>query len=164
MGKKRINRCIELLEQGEYLYYTGAGPLTYENGKKQAKTWADFLMVDYEHNPFDVVGLRAFMQGLVDGGPTNSGHRTPTVFATLPSNCRTVNEVRANAWQVRHVLSSGVHGILHTHCAAGRCGEGVCRGVQVSVSDGWTGSRAGAGTARGGWTGICRGYLGAYGT
>ena len=115
MGKKRINRCIELLEQGEYLYYTGAGPLTYENGKKQAKTWADFLMVDYEHNPFDVVGLRAFMQGLVDGGPTNSGHRTPTVFATLPSNCRTVNEVRANAWQIRHVLSSGVHGILHTH-------------------------------------------------
>ena len=63
MGEKRINRCIELLEQGEYLYYTGAGPLTYENGKKQAKTWADFLMVDYEHSPFDVVGLRAFMQG-----------------------------------------------------------------------------------------------------
>ena len=107
MEKKRINRCIELLEQGEYLYYSGAGPLTYENGKKQAKTWADFLMVDYEHSPFDVVGLRAFMRGLVDGGPTNSGHRTPTVFATLPSNCRTVHEVRANAWQIRHVLSSG---------------------------------------------------------
>ena len=45
MEKKRINRCIELLDQGEYLYYSGAGPLTYENGKKQAKTWADFLMV-----------------------------------------------------------------------------------------------------------------------
>ena len=115
MATKRINRCIELLEQGEYLYYTGAGPLTYQNGKAQAKTWADFLMVDYEHNPFDVVGLRAFMRGLVDGGPTHSGHRTPTVIATLPSNCRTVHEVRANAWQIRHVLSAGVHGILHTH-------------------------------------------------
>ena len=115
MAKKRINRCIELLEAGEYLYYTGAGALTYENGKKQAKTWADFLMVDFEHNPFDIVGLRAFMKGLVDGGPTNSGHRTPAVMTTLPSNCRTVQEVRANAWQVRHVLSAGVHGILHTH-------------------------------------------------
>ena len=115
MATKRINRCIELLEQGEYLYYTGAGPLTYENGKQQAETWADFLMVDYEHSPFDVVGLRAFMRGLVDGGPTNSGHRTPAVIATLPSNCRTVAEVRANAWQIRHVLSAGVHGILHTH-------------------------------------------------
>ncbi|MDP6595013.1 MAG: aldolase/citrate lyase family protein [Candidatus Poribacteria bacterium] len=115
MAKERINKCIELLEQGENLYYTGTGPLTYENGKKQAKTWADSLVADFEHNPFDLVGLQAFMQGLVDGGPTNSGHRTPTVIATLPSNCRTLQEVRANAWQVRHVLSTGVHGILHTH-------------------------------------------------
>lgn len=112
---KRINRCIELLEAGEYLYYTGAGELSYENGKKQAATWADFLLADFEHNPFDVKGLRAFMQGLVDGGPTRSGHRTPTVLATLPSNARTVDEVRANAWQVRQVLTTGIHGILHTH-------------------------------------------------
>jgi 4-hydroxy-2-oxoheptanedioate aldolase len=112
---KRINRCIELLEQGEILYYTGTGPLTYENGKKQAKTWADFLITDFEHYPFNTQGLREFMQGLVDGGPTNAGHRTPTVISTLPSNCRTVDEVRANAWQIRQVLSAGVHGILHTH-------------------------------------------------
>jgi len=115
MAKKRINKCIELLEQGENLYYAGTGPLTYENGEKQAKTWADSLVADFEHSPFDLVGLQAFMQGLVEGGPTNSGHRTPTVIATLPSNCRTLQEVRANAWQVRHVLSTGVHGILHTH-------------------------------------------------
>ncbi len=112
---KRINRCIELLESGENVYYTGTGPLTYENGKKQAKTWADFLITDFEHYPFDTHGLHEFMRGLVDGGPTNSGHRTPAVLSTLPSNCRTVDEVRANAWQIRQVLSSGVHGILHTH-------------------------------------------------
>jgi 4-hydroxy-2-oxoheptanedioate aldolase len=115
MVKKRINRCIELLEQGENLYYTGVGELSYENGKKQVKTWADFLMADFEHSPFDMVGLRAFMQGMVDGGPTNSGHRTPAVIASLPSNARTVHEVRANSWQVRQVLSAGCHGILHTH-------------------------------------------------
>ncbi len=112
---RRINRCIELLEDGEVLYYTGTGPLTYENGKAQAKTWADFLITDFEHYPFNVQGLREFMQGLVDGGPTNAGHRTPAVISTLPSNCRTVDEVRANAWQIRQVLSAGVHGILHTH-------------------------------------------------
>jgi 4-hydroxy-2-oxoheptanedioate aldolase len=111
----RINRCIELLEAGENLYYTGAGELSYENGKKRVGTWADFLLADFEHNPFDIVGLRHFMRGLADGGPTNSGHRTPTVLATLPSNARTVDEVRANAWQVRQVLSAGCHGILHTH-------------------------------------------------
>ena len=112
---KRINRAIELLEQGQPVYYGGTGPLTYENGKKQAKTWADFLIADFEHGAFDVVGLTAFMEGLVDGGPTNSGHRTPAVFSTLPSNCRTKEEVWANAWQIRQVLTAGVHGILHTH-------------------------------------------------
>ncbi len=112
---KRINRCIELLEAGENLYYTGTGPLTYDNGLVQARTWADFLITDFEHYPFNTQGLREFMKGLVDGGPTAAGHRTPTVISTLPSNCRTVDEVRANAWQIRQVLSAGVHGILHTH-------------------------------------------------
>lgn len=111
----RINRCIDLLEQGEILYYTAAGELTYENGKEQSGTWADFLMIDFEHKAFDVAGLHKFMKGLVDGGPTKSGHRMPTVIVTLPSNARTADEVHANAWQIRQVLSAGVHGILHTH-------------------------------------------------
>lgn len=113
----RINRCIQLLESGQPIYYTSipSEELTFESGKAHASTWADFLMADFEHNPFDTAGLLQFMRGLVAGGPTRSGHRTPTVIATLPSNCRTVNEVRANAWQIRQVLSCGVHGILHTH-------------------------------------------------
>ncbi len=115
MPKHRVNRCIELLEQEDYLFYANAGELTRSNGRKHAKTWADFLMVDFEHDPFNVAGLRAFMQGLTEGGPTRSGHRTPAVIATLPSNARTPHEVHVNAWQVRHVLASGVHGILHTH-------------------------------------------------
>lgn len=111
----RINRAIELLARGEVLYYTSPGELTYENGRAQAATWADFLLVDFEHYAFDVVGLTAFMRGLVDGGPLPDGFRTPTVIATLPANCRTRAEVEANAWQIRQVLSAGVHGVLHTH-------------------------------------------------
>lgn len=112
---KRINRCIDLLAAGHPIYYTEAGPLTYEQGRAQARTWADFLVVDFERDPFDVEGLAAFMRGIVDGGPTPDGYRMATVIATLPSNCRTRAEVEANAWQIRHVLSAGVHGILHTH-------------------------------------------------
>ena len=111
----RINRAIELLEQGQPVYPTMPGELTYENGKHMAGTWADMVMVDFEHHPFDTVGLGRFMRGLADGGPTRSGHRTPAVFVTLPSNAKTEDEVLANAWQIRHVLSTGVHGILHTH-------------------------------------------------
>lgn len=111
----RINRAIDLLERGEVLYYTNPGELSEENGRQQAATWADFLLVDFEHEAFDIVGLMAFMRGLVAGGPTADGHRTPTVIATLPSNCRTVEEVQANGWQARQVLTAGVHGVLHTH-------------------------------------------------
>jgi len=111
----RINRAIELLEQGQPLYGTAAGELTYENGKRMAGTWADTIMVEFEHHPFDTVGLSRFMRGLADGGPTRSGHPTPAVIATLPSNARTKDEVVANSWQIRHVLSTGVHGLLHTH-------------------------------------------------
>src|SRR4029453_3084880 len=70
---KRINKAIELLEQKQPTYYTyGAGG--YEEGKALAKTWADIILYDLEHAPLDLTSLRRFMQGLVDGGPTPSGH------------------------------------------------------------------------------------------
>lgn len=112
---KRINKAIELLQSGQPVYITHAAEPSYECGKSMAKTWADVILMDFEHYFFDIGGLTKFMKGLKDGGPTNSGHPTPTVITTLPSNCTTINEVLANAWQVRHVLSTGAHGILHTH-------------------------------------------------
>ncbi len=112
---KRINKCIELLEQRQPVYVTHTTDLTYESGKEMARTWADLILIDFEHHPFDTSGLTKFMQGLKDGGPTPSGHLTPTVISTLPSNCNSPEEVLYNAWQARHVLTTGVHGILHTH-------------------------------------------------
>ena len=112
---QRINKCIELIEQGKLVFSTGAPVLTYEAGREMAQTWADMIQVEFEHHAFDTIGLYKFMQGLFDGGPTPSGHPTPTVICTLPSNCISPEEVRYNAWQSRHVLAAGVHGILHTH-------------------------------------------------
>jgi 4-hydroxy-2-oxoheptanedioate aldolase len=111
----RINKCIELLEQGQTIYATGTPELSFDAGRAMAKTWADMVLVDFEHHPFDTVGLTQFMKGLKEGGPTASGHPTPTVVTTLPSNCISREEVLYNAWQSRHVLATGVHGILHTH-------------------------------------------------
>jgi len=126
---KRINKCIELLEQGQPFYATHPTELTYEAGLKDSQTWADMLMMDFEHHPFDTVGLTNYMRGLRDGGPTPSGHLTPTVLCTLPSNAITPEEVRYNAWQARHVLTAGVHGILHTHT---RTAESVKAFVQTT--------------------------------
>ena len=111
----RINKIIDILEAGEPVYYTGPSGRSYEAGKADAQTWADFISYDFEHGPFDMTALRAYMQGLVDGGPTKSGHRTPGVVVTLPVTGTHEMVIRANAWQIAHVLSAGVHGILLCH-------------------------------------------------
>lgn len=59
--------------------------------------------------------LRAFMQGLVDGGPTRSGHRTPAVIATLPVTGIDEATIRANSWVIQQLLAAGVHGLLLCH-------------------------------------------------
>ena len=115
---KRINRAIELLEQGQPVYYVGnhtGANLDYESGKEMAKTWADYINVGMEHGSFDMAGLDEFMRGLVDGGPTNSGHRTPAVIVEVPVDGGSEEIIRANAWQFRQVLARGVHGILLCH-------------------------------------------------
>jgi 4-hydroxy-2-oxoheptanedioate aldolase len=60
-------------------------------------------------------GLEAFMSGLRDGGPTNSGHATPPVIMTLPLDGSSEDVVRANSWMVKQVLARGIHGILLCH-------------------------------------------------
>jgi 4-hydroxy-2-oxoheptanedioate aldolase len=111
---KRINRAIELLEQGQPIYYAG-GRGGYEEGKKMAATKADYINYEMEHGAFDMTALRDFMRGLVDAGPTRTGHRTPAVIVTLPVLGKDPNVMRANTWVVQQVLAAGVHGILLCH-------------------------------------------------
>ena len=59
-----------------------------------------------------MTGLEEYMRGLVDGGPTRSGHRTPTVIVEAPVNGTDGQNVAFNAWQFRQILARGVHGIL----------------------------------------------------
>ena len=72
--KRRVNKSIELLEQGHAVFAIPAPELTYEAGRELAQTWADWIWVDFEHGALDVSGLTRFMCGLRDGGPTPSGH------------------------------------------------------------------------------------------
>ncbi|MBM3773857.1 MAG: hypothetical protein FJW37_01690 [Acidobacteria bacterium] len=111
---KRINRAIELLEQGQPIYYTG-GHGGFEEGVQAAGTWADYINYEMEHGTFDLSALRRFMQGLVKGGPTRSGHRTPAVIVTLPVLGLEEPNMRANYWVVQQVLATGAHGILLCH-------------------------------------------------
>ena len=122
---KRINRAVELLADGQPIYYTGShsGPpggggdaaAAFEQGKKDSQTYADYISYDMEHAPYDIVGLTAYMKGLVAGGPTRSGHRTPAVIVNVPVNGLDEVTVRVNSWMFQQVLAAGVHGIMLTH-------------------------------------------------
>jgi 4-hydroxy-2-oxoheptanedioate aldolase len=110
----RINKAIELLSAGQPVYYT-ASRGGYEEGKELAHTWADYINYELEHGAFDMTKLRDFMRGLVDGGPTESGHRAPAVIVSLPVTGLDEASIRANVWVVQQVLAAGVHGVLLCH-------------------------------------------------
>lgn len=125
---KRINKCIELLEAGQPVYYAEAYG-GYEEGKRLARTWADYINYNMEHAPLDFKALREFMRGLVDGGPTPSGHRTPAVIVVLPVLGLDGPSVVANSWIIHQALAQGVHGV---HLARARDPEAVKRYVQAA--------------------------------
>ena len=111
----RINRAVALLASGQPIYYVGGHTehtLTHEQGGEDAATWADYINVGMEHGAFDMAGLSAYLKGMVAGGPTASGHRTPTVIVEVPVDGSSESVIRHNAWQFRQILARGVHGIL----------------------------------------------------
>ncbi len=116
---RRINKAIELWEDGQPIYYNGAGlgpgVDPYAQGLKMARTWMDAINVEVEHNALDFTQLREFMRGLVDGGPTRSGHRTPAVFVESCIIALDEPYMRANTWVLEQLLDCGVHGIHMCH-------------------------------------------------
>jgi 4-hydroxy-2-oxoheptanedioate aldolase len=65
-----------------------------------------------EHGAFNMAGLDEYMRGLIDGGPTNSSHRTPPIIVEAPVEGTSETIVRSNAWQFRQILARGVHGVI----------------------------------------------------
>lgn len=108
---KRVNRVIDLWLKGQPVYYSQTSGGGYEKGKEMAATKADYITYEMEHAPLDFKELREFMRGLVDAGPTRTGHRTPPVVVTLPI-AGTADALRGNAWMIQQTLAAGVHGIL----------------------------------------------------
>jgi 4-hydroxy-2-oxoheptanedioate aldolase len=112
---KRLNKMIELLEAGQPVYDISVEGVGYDEGKKLARERYDLIQYQMEHGVFDPHLLRQFMQGLVDGGPTKSGHRTPTVIVTLPVVGLDEMTVKNNHWVIEQILSAGVHGMMLCH-------------------------------------------------
>lgn len=125
---QRINKSIELFERGQPIYYAAAYG-GYDQGMRMADTWADYIVYNMEHQPLDFAALREFMRGLVDAGPTPSGHRTPAVIVVLPLLGLDEETVKAGGWMVEQALAQGVHGV---HLARARDPDAVKRFVQAA--------------------------------
>lgn len=108
---KHVNRIIDMWLKNQPVYYTQTSGGGYAEGKALAGTQADYITYDMEHGSLDFTALREFMRGLVEGGPTRTGHHTPAVIVTLPIQ-GTPDAVRANSWMIQQALATGVHGIL----------------------------------------------------
>jgi 4-hydroxy-2-oxoheptanedioate aldolase len=108
---KHVNRVIDMWLKNQPVYYAQISGGGYEKGKEMAATKADYITYEMEHGPLDFKELREFMRGLVDAGPTRTGHKTPAVIVTLPIS-GTTDALRANAWMIQQTLAAGVHGIL----------------------------------------------------
>jgi 4-hydroxy-2-oxoheptanedioate aldolase len=116
---RRLNKAIELWEDNQPIYYgiSGLGPGVdpYAQGVRMAKTHLDAINVEMEHGALDFSQLREFMRGLVDGGPTPSGHRTPAVFVETCIIGLDEAYARANSWVIQQLLDCGIHGIHVCH-------------------------------------------------
>ena len=116
---KRISKAVDLLSRKQPIYYftegRGGSQGGYKEGLRLAQTWADFIIYEMEFGAYDVTELREFMAGLIQGGPTKSGHRTPAVQVVLPIGGYDEATVRANHWIIQQVLAAGVHGVTLNH-------------------------------------------------
>ena len=128
---KRINKAIDLLAADQPIYYftegRGGSQGGFEEGLRLAKTWADFIIYEMEFGPFDPRTLREFMGGLINGGPTASGHRMPAVQVVVPFSGLDAQTVRANHWVVQQILAAGVHGVTLCHARDPRAVEEFVR-------------------------------------
>ena len=73
---------------------------------------ADYINVGMEHGAFNLAGLDDYLRGMVEAGPTRSGHQTAAIIVEAPVEGTSRDIVRFNAWQFRQILARGVHGIL----------------------------------------------------
>jgi 4-hydroxy-2-oxoheptanedioate aldolase len=124
---RRVNKAVELWEDNQVAFYNvhmpSGAPDGYEEGKRLSQTYCDAINYEMENGSLDFSGLRNFMQGLADSGPTPSGHRTPMVFVTLPAVGFDGPSMRANAWMIQQALAAGAHGCLICEMHSPEAGE-----------------------------------------
>jgi 4-hydroxy-2-oxoheptanedioate aldolase len=109
----RLNRLIELWEQGKPAFGSFARFRDADGAQYYAASQQDFVIFDLEHGPADFAHLRTFLQFMLDRASLlRKGNAQPNVvpLARIPSN-----GAERNQWVVKQVLDSGVYGLMAPH-------------------------------------------------
>lgn len=113
---KRLNKIVQLLEAKKPAFGIFGGEKTPAGAAETADVdEADFVFYDMETGPFDVEGMRVFMQFLLHRGEIA---RTGSIFDEHPVVTRIppIRDGRVEAQdRVERVLDAGVHGVVFPH-------------------------------------------------
>ena len=110
----RLNRLVELLADGETVFGPFASPKGADAAAQMGRNRTiDYIFYDMEHAPFDVIGMRVYMQFLIDPATLLRRGRPGSdvaVLVRIPANGREMNQ-----WMIKNVLDQGAHGIIAPH-------------------------------------------------
>ena len=129
-----IHRCMGLFKQRKPIFvcHPSVPPeLSFEAGRQFSRSWADLLVIEFEHYGLNPIGLSSFMRGMRDATP--SADPMVTVMATLPMSGDAVESVNANAWQIRQLLATGIHGLILAQASNVRAVENFVQTSRFSL-------------------------------
>ena len=107
----RLNRAIELLENGQPAFGVLSADYSLGNARTLARSDLDFIIIDMEHFPFDVERLRMFLLGMTDKRlieEKGNVQMNVTPFVRVPATGS--EEV---LFQAKQVLDVGVFGVMY---------------------------------------------------
>jgi len=109
----RLNRLIELWEQGKPAFGSFARFRDADGALYYASSQQDFVIFDLEHGTADFTQLRVFLQFMLDRASLlKKGNAQPNVvpLARIPSNGG-----ERNQWVIKQVLDLGTYGLMAPH-------------------------------------------------
>ncbi|MFK7863170.1 MAG: HpcH/HpaI aldolase/citrate lyase family protein [Pseudohongiellaceae bacterium] len=106
---QRLNKAIELLENGKPAFGLLSFDYSLNNARSLARSGLDFVIIDMEHAPFDVERLREFLLGMTDKRAIlEKGTLQPEVTPIVRIPATGKEDFLAQAKQVLDVGSFGV--------------------------------------------------------
>lgn len=112
-GPARLNRMIELWEQGKPAFGSFARFRDADGAVYYASSQQDFVIFDMEHGPADFSQFRVFLQFMLDRGALlKKGNAQPNVvpLARIPPNAG-----ERNQWTLKQTLDLGAYGVMTPH-------------------------------------------------